>query len=63
MFKRIVDIEMPRLWTALSVHANAVARSISVLLWVGPGLTLKLFTLFDWDEADKFCVVDSVNYG
>lgn len=41
------------------MHANAVARMISLLLWVGPGQTLKLFTLFDWDEADKFCAVDS----
>lgn len=42
------------------MHENASARTISLLVYmVNERQSLKLYTLFDWDEVGKCCLVDT----
>lgn len=51
---------MPEPLSVITMHENASARAISLLVYMlDERQTLRLYTLFDWDEVGKCCLVDT----
>lgn len=60
IFERIHALEIPANWVVITLLANAATRTICLLVFTHPApQSLKLFTIFDWDDMQCSCVVDT----
>lgn len=63
IFERIRALEIPANWVVITLLANAATRTICLLVFTHPApQSLKLFTIFDWDDMESSCVVDTGFY-